>query len=269
MAITNFIETVWSEKLLTELGDRYVAAANSNREFEGEIKNVGDKVKICGVGHVNIFDYKKNTDLTSPQTLNDICAVINIDRAKAFNFQIDDVDRAQSNPKLMSAAMANAASALASEADQYIYSLWENTDHSVYVQPGSTLVDAIIDGVALITENAGDSKCDIVCEISPAVAAELLKEKISLATDNDEALSAGYIGSIAGCKIFVSNNINLFEGEYKCFIRTKRAIAYAEQLSEVDAYRPELRFADAVKGLHLYGATVVYPDELVILGVTE
>ena len=51
-------------------------------------------------------------------------------------------------------------------------------------------------------------------------------------------------------------------------IRTKRAVAYAEQLSKVHAYRPELRFADALKGLHLYGAKVVYPAELVNLSVS-
>ena len=52
---------------------------------------------------------------------------------------------------------------------------------------------------------------------------------------------------------------------YKCMMRTKRAIAFAEQLSEIEAYRPEARFCDAVKGLHLYGASVVYPAELVVL----
>ena len=52
---------------------------------------------------------------------------------------------------------------------------------------------------------------------------------------------------------------------HKCLARTKRAIAFAEQLSEIDAYRPEKRFADAVKGLHLYGAKVVHPTEMILL----
>ena len=55
---------------------------------------------------------------------------------------------------------------------------------------------------------------------------------------------------------------------HRCAIRTKRAIAFAEQLSEIEAYRPELRFADAVKGLHLYGAKVVYPNEIVCLDIS-
>jgi hypothetical protein len=50
-------------------------------------------------------------------------------------------------------------------------------------------------------------------------------------------------------------------------MRTTRAIAFAEQLSEIEAYRPEKRFADAVKGLHLYGTKVVYPEEMVTIDV--
>ena len=88
-----------------------------------------------------------------------------------------------------------------------------------------------------------------------------------MATSNAESLDAGYIGSVAGCKVYVTNNVKTADGKHQCYVRTKRAIAYAEQLSEVHAYRPELRFADAVKGLHLYGAKVIYPAELVVLSV--
>ena len=100
----------------------------------------------------------------------------------------------------------------------------------------------------------------------------ILKAKVGLSTDNQGALEAGCLGSIGGCKIYVSNNLTKSGTEdgvlHKCIARTKRAIAFAEQLSEINAYRPELRFADAVKGLHLYGAKVVYPDEMVLLNLT-
>ena len=99
----------------------------------------------------------------------------------------------------------------------------------------------------------------------------LLKAKIDLGTDNGDSLESGLLGKIAGCKIYVSNNIAYSVGSnakiHKCFVRTKRAIAFADQLSEINAYRPESRFADAVKGLHLYGAKIVYPQELVLLNV--
>ena len=92
-----------------------------------------------------------------------------------------------------------------------------------------------------------------------------------MASDNSESLEKGCIGVIGGCKVFVSNNIVVSEDVdvnfHKCFVRTKRAIAFAEQLSEIEAFRPERRFADAVKGLHLYGAKLIYPGELVVLNL--
>ena len=112
MAITNFISTVWSENLYQALDKQYVAAHNCNREYEGEIREAGSVVKICGINDIAIQNYVKNTDIGAPSALTDNLRELVIDQAKYFNFQIDDVDRAQSNPKLMEAAMKNAACCL-------------------------------------------------------------------------------------------------------------------------------------------------------------
>ena len=272
MAITNFIPTVWSESLYKTLDKQYVAVSNCNREFEGDIREKGDTVKICGIGNVKVSDYKKNTDMSTPETLSDNATTLVIDQAKYFNFQIDDVDRAQASPKLMEAAMKNAANALANEADRYIYNLYTEATRTITCEEVTVdnIIDYLIDArTSLLGANVTDPR-DIVIEVSPAIAGLILKAKLNLSTDNTDVLENGCIGSIGGCKIFVSNNIYVSEGvnggpAYKCMARTKRAIAYAEQLSEIDAYRPERRFADAVKGLHLYGAKLVYPNELIVL----
>ena len=271
MAISNFIPTVWSENLYTQLDKKYIAVNHCNREFEGDIKEKGCTVNIVGVGEVSVFDYTKDTDMSDPQVLSDVARSMVIDQAKAFNFQIDDIDRAQCTPKLMNEAMKVAASALANAADSYVFSLYSQATN--VIKEDSTTVDNIINHIIdartkLFANNVSDAS-DIVIEVSPAVAAIILKAKIDLSTDNTDALETGCIGSIGGCKIFVSNNIASEDKTgatyYKCFARTKRAIAFASQLSEINAYRPEKRFADAVKGLHLFGAKVVYPGEMVLL----
>ncbi len=273
MAITNFISTIWSENLYRELDKQYIAVANCNREFEGDIKSQGSTVKICGVGQISVGDYVKNQDMSAPQALSDTVVELVIDKAKYFNFQIDDVDRAQSNPKLMDAAMKVAASALANEADKCIFDLYTEAQNYKELEgvTAENILDTIIEARQMLYENNVSDGSEVVLEVSPAVAALILKAKIDLSTDNGEILDAGCIGSIAGCRVFVSNNIHVDNEEdfdvYKCFMRTKRAIAFAEQLSEIDAYRPENRFADAVKGLHLYGAKVVYPSEMVVLNL--
>jgi hypothetical protein len=52
-------------------------------------------------------------------------------------------------------------------------------------------------------------------------------------------------------------------------IRTEKAIAFASQIQNVEAYRPEGLFSDAVKGLHVFGAKVVRPKELYGLRVKK
>ena len=273
MAITNFISTIWSENLYKKLDAKYVAVANCNREWEGEIKQKGDRVKILGVGPITIQDYTKNSNLSAPSTLSDNVRELVINQAKAFNFQIDDIDRAQSTPKIMDEALRLAASALANEADKYVFNQYAAISESNTITLANTTQENILDTIfaaILRLQNNGVTD-DVVLEVSPAIASIILKAKLLLATDNRDAIENGCIGSIAGCKVFVSNNVNSVTSSgtvyYKCMMRTKRAIAFAEQLSEIEAYRPELRFADAVKGLMLFGAKIVYPDELMLLNL--
>ncbi|MBQ8431389.1 MAG: P22 coat protein - protein 5 domain protein [Clostridia bacterium] len=274
MAITNFIPTVWSENLYQALDKQYIAVANCNREYEGDIREKGSVVKICGIGDISVSDYLKGSNMTAPEALSDTVRELHINQAKYFNFQIDDIDRTQATPQLMALAMKNAANALANAADRYIYNLYDQAGlcKNLTVAGGDEVINHLIDArTHLMEKNVSDPK-DIIIEVSPAVASMIMKAKINLASDNTDTLENGCIGNVGGCKVFVSNNIVQEEDEsgmiHNCIVRTKRAIAFAEQLSEIEAYRPELRFADAVKGLHLYGAKVVYPEEMVTLSLT-
>ena len=275
MAINNFIPTVWSETLCKNLDKQYVAISNCNREFEGEIKEKGSKVKICGIGNINIKDYTRNIAMSDPQPVDDYATELCIDQAKYFNFQIDDIDKTQGSPKLMEEAMRCAAEALANESDKYIYSLYQDAGYSlrdISCDP-EKVINLIIKARTKLYEQNVSAGTELVLEVSPKVAELIFKANINLLSDNMGALENGCIGKIAGFKLFVSNNIEKTEDpnmnlNYYCFARTKRAIAFAEQISEVVAYRPQNRFADAVKGLHLYGAKVVYPNEFIRLEIS-
>ena len=275
MAITSFIPTVWSETLAKSLDKQYVGIANCTREFEGDIKEMGSTVKICSLGAINVGNYTKNTNINAPEELGGITRDLVIDRAKYFNFQIDDVERAQAVPKLMEEAMRAAAAALSNEADKYVYQLYKDAGHFVCSYKGTTenILNLILKARTKLYESGVTPGEEVVLEVSPQIAELIFKAKLALSSDNGELLETGCIGSIAGFKVFVSNNI-LQESDvanniaHYCMARTKRAIAFAEQISEVEAYRPENRFADAVKGLHLYGAKVVYPNELVSLEIS-
>jgi hypothetical protein len=273
MAITNFIPTIWSETLYSELNKNFVAVNHCNRDFEGDIKSKGSVVNICGVGDITVKDYTANTDMSTPQELDDTVTKLEIDRAKFFNFQIDDVNKAQASPKLMEAAMKKAAEAIANEADKYIFSLYSQAGKTIDSTPSAAtpLFNTILQAREFLYENNVGDNTELFLEVSPKIASFLLRDKVNTAYMNTDALESGYLGSIFGCKIFVCNNVEVAHENnseiHHCILRTKRAIAFADQLSEVEAYRPEKRFADAVKGLHLYGAKVVYPNEMVCLDI--
>ena len=270
MAITNFIPTIWSENLISALDKQYIGVANCNRDFEGDIKQRGSSVKICDIGDITVGDYTKDTDMSTPQELSDNLTELVIDRAKYFNFQIDDIDKAQCSPKLIEAAMKNAANALSNAADKYIYSLYCDAAYQITASiPNEDIIDSLLKCREILYENNVTNSDDIVIELCPAVATHLIKCQADKFSYNNDILTTGCIGTIAGCKIFVSNNIEREnDNMYHCVVRTKRAIAFAEQLSEIEAYRPEKRFADAVKGLHLYGAKVIHPTEIIDFFVT-
>ena len=272
MSVQSFIPTIWSETLQKALNQKYIGVANCSREYEGDIRKKGNRVKILNVGDVNISNYNANSNMSAPQTLDGTSVELTIDRAKYFNFQLDDVDRAQAVPGLMEAAMKNAAAALSKEADQYVYSLENSAGFNLTCNLNddpANIVGSLLKARTKLFENGVTSADDIVFELSPKVAEYLLKAEINLSSENNELLETGCIGKIAGCKVYVSNNVHVEEGgsnfHHYCYARSRRAIAFAEQLSEIEAYRPELRFADAVKGLHLYGAKAIYPLEFGVI----
>lgn len=271
MAITNFIPTLWSETLYTELEKDYVGVRLCSRDFEGEIRGEGDRVKICGIGPVTVFDYNKNQDMPAAEVLSDSERTLIIDQAKGFNFFLDSIDLAQSKKGLMQAAMKEASNALSDVADRYVYSL---TDASVEVidndaVTSTNIISTIADARRILMEHNVPNSAKISLEVPPAIEQKLVLAKVLRSTDNVEALGRGYIGTFMGFDIYVTNNIaQQGDGSFRCVARTGRAIAFAEQVSAVKAYEPELRHGDAVKGLHLYGAKIVYPKEMVFLNLT-
>jgi len=104
----------------------------------------------------------------------------------------------------------------------------------------------------------------------------LIKNKV-LETEGsvvaDEAYTAGYIGRAFGFDFYLSNNLSTGTRAIgtlhsnRLLAGTSRAMSFAEQIVKVEAYRPENSFADAVKGLHVYGAKVIDPTALVQLSL--
>jgi hypothetical protein len=348
MAITNFVPEVWSATLLSILEKSlvYAGAPCVNRNYEGDISAYGDTVHITSIADPSIVTYTKDTDLTV-EVLTDADRTLLVDQAKAFAFEIDDIDlrQARSGGALMTEAAQRAAWGLRDVADRFVAGrMAGGASNSLGVVDATTVTnvyDALLVPAAVkLDENNVPTEGRFVV-VSPSVYGKLLLDSrfIKANESGTAALHNGVVGNAAGFQILKSNNafqgnrtgitattvssgkgltgaagtfnqgdvglsvagtgigassnkiasvnadgsvaqttvnqtasatvtdIALSGGGQLAIAGSSIATSYAEQISKVEAFRPEKRFADALKGLHLYGSKVVRGEALVVASV--
>src|SRR6187431_2110640 len=91
-----FIPVLWSTKLIEKFYHSTVLTAISNTDYEGEIKNYGDKVIIRTKPTIIINDYRAD-GLLAVQRPTGNFTELNIDQGKYFNTALDDVMEKQSD----------------------------------------------------------------------------------------------------------------------------------------------------------------------------
>ena len=274
MAITTFIPELWSARLLYALENSHVATNLVNRNYQGQITNAGDTVHINSIGAITVSDYTKNTDMSAPEALTTTDQTLDINQAKSFNFQVDDVDNVQAAGDLIDTAMGRAAYALADVSDAFLLKTIANGVASANKIGAKATLTALTASnvyeniVKLRTklDKANVPTTGRTIVVPPEVYALLLLDDRFAKSGSDSgqnALLNGMVGRVAGFDVFMSNNCvsgtDGGSGTTPYFVITAQVAAattYAEQIIKTEAYRMEKRFADAVKGLHVYGAKV-------------
>lgn len=278
MAVTNFVPDLWSARLLVALRKSTVAASLCNRDYEGEIRRMGDSVKITGVARPTIGNYTAHTDITV-EDIDDNSRSLIIDQAKYFAFELDDIEKAQSvnGGAVLNQATDEAAFGLRDTADQFLFTTIaagvsaaapDNSIAEATIATATAAYDRLVD-MKVLLDNSSTPQEGRWAVVTPAFHGWLLKDSrfISAGDDAGAAVRAnGRVGSAAGLNIYVSNNLpdgpgaglgkNLLAGY-------NGATTFAEQIVSVEGARMEKRFADMVKGLHVYGAKVTRPEALV------
>lgn len=277
MAVTSFIPQLWSARLLTALEKSHVATNLVNRDYEGVITAQGDVVNINSIGDINIKNYTKNSDMSDPDDLSTTATKLTISQSKYFNFQVDDVDKVQSAGDLVDTAMSNAAYKLADVADEYLLGVMASGADSANVLKATALTAANIYenivALRLILDKNNVPTAQRAITVPPEAYALLLQDARFVeggGTQAEETVRNGYVGQVAGFTVYESNNLPKDEstGAISIIASVPTATTYAEQIVSTEAYRMEKRFADAVKGLHVYGATVTDGKRLAVLPAT-
>ncbi len=279
MAYQNFKAKIWSKAIDRELERAFVFADGTNQQYSGEIKGLGDTVRILGVGKPTVTEHDLiNGDITlsTPEKVADTSVSLVVDKAAYFNYAVGDIDKAQGAGKVMAVLNEEASEEVANCIDKHIANLVNPDSKTVGLQMftktqiSNANVMATLDACqALLYANDVSPATEVEMILPPWLYMLFRQAYQNKDTDNSEYLTNGKVAKYDNMTIKMSNNVTIkndgTRDVYYVQIRTKRAIALAMSEAHTEPYRPESSFSDAVKGFKLYGAKIVRPKELVVL----
>lgn len=266
-----FIPQLWSKKLNQLLEKKCVMMQCVNRNWEGEITQQGDTVKIIKPADVTVSTLTSENIAYS--SLNPTSMDLVINQKKFFAFKIDDVAKVQANSDIMEAHLANAKKAIEQVQDSYLLAMHTDveagntigTDSAPITLDKTTIYEHFVKlSLALKNSDAVSAGARPWVVINPNIESYLLQspEFINAYKVADETLREGAIGRIAGMDVLVSTNLTEVAGKYYVLAGTNDAITFASQLAKIESLRDKDSFSDLVRGLYLYGAKTVQPKAL-------
>lgn len=278
-----YIPQIWAKKLVMELNPRLFLSHIANTDYEGEIKNAGDVVKIRKVPQVAVHNYSVRGELTVDDITGPAVIDLEINKGKYYAFNIDDVEKAQSDLDYGGKAVEEAAKSLkeAIESDFIVGirtgAAAANQGAKAGAKSQSYNIGSAEAALALTADNALDFviNCGSVLDeqnvpeegrwmvIPPAVANRIKKSEIKevyVTGDPKSSLRTGNIGRIDRFDIFVSNMITPESGKLFPFFGHKSAVTFANQLVKNEVVTREKHFGKVHRGLCVYGYEVILPE---------
>ena len=277
MSFNNFKAKIWSKDIQRELERVAVYANDTNQKYSGEIKGVGDTVRIQGVGKpkITMFTNKDRIKLEEAERVEDTSTSLIVDHVATFNYAVHDIDKAQGANGVLPILNTEASEETGNVIDRAIAEL-SNDKQAKKMTPVEIVGGK--DGNALsvldlalqhLYEMDVNPSTLITVTIPPAFYTRFKQVYTHIDTNNSEYLKNGQIAKYSNAVIRLSNNVAKDkEGHDLIQVKTQRAIALAKSEPHTEPYRPEDGFADAVKGFVLFGTKIVRPKEFINIPVS-
>jgi N4-gp56 family major capsid protein len=272
----NFIPEIWSAQFVQQFQKALVFGGPSvcNHDYEGEIGAYGDTVNITSIGDVTVSDYDDTEDLDYEDVPTSSQKLV-IDQQKAFAVGVKDIDKAQSRNGGAAVAqlMSTAAYRMSDAADQFVaLAAYNSTAAGNVLDAVTDFSDAGTAYETLVDLRTALSEASVPTEGRYAIVPSwyyglLLKDDRFTRADSYGSTSAlinGEVGRAAGFAILESQNgVEPSDGTtYNVQAGTPMATSFANNLIEHEVIRDPNRFRDLMRGLHVYGGKVTYPDGL-------
>jgi hypothetical protein len=292
----NFIPEIWSGKLIENFYDATVLSAISNTDYEGEIRRMGDTVNIRTQPNITIREYVKGQNLVVESPDSPKLQLL-IDKGEYFSCVEDDIDRVQSDIKLMDMWSKDASEQMKVKIDQRVltdmlpdidaankgatagaqsasFNLGTTGTPLSVTKDGAVSTTAVIDlivdmGTVLDEANVPESDRFLII---PAKMAGLIKKSelkdASLTGDSASPLRNGRLGMIDRFTLYVSHNLNVSSGKTSLVAGHKMGFTFASQMTEMETIRAQSTFGNIIRGLQVYGYKVTKPEALAQAVVT-
>lgn len=275
MSYQNFKAKIWAKAIDRDLERKTVFADDTNKEYSGQIKALGDTVRIMNVAAPTVTTQilkDGNIKLEDPEHVSDQSVSLVVDYLSTFNYVVGDIDAAQGAGKVLAVLNEQVSEKVAGEIDKAIADLSLGTVGINKYDKANTVInkDNILDVLDSMQTKLFEKDVATTTEISvtmPPWMFKVLKQAfVQLDTDNSNMMENGKVAKYSNMTIKMSNNVARDKnGHYYVQAKTKRAIALAKSENHTEAYRPEKGFADAVKGFCMFGCKVVRPAEMITL----
>jgi len=133
-----FIPTLWSNKLNAKFFANTMLTEITNTDWEGEIKNQGDTIRIRTAPSITIRDYAgAGTTLTSEVPVP-ISVDMQINKGKYFNVQVNDILAHQADMDLMNMFTDDAAKQMKIQIENDCFFQYFVTEGTVAANKGAT-----------------------------------------------------------------------------------------------------------------------------------
>ncbi len=302
---TGFIPEIWSGKLVEKFYASTVLAAISNTDYEGEIKNKGDRVKIRTKPTISIHNYSAD-ELLGLDRPSGGTVELYIGNGKYFSLILDDVMEVQSDLNILSMWSDDAAQQLKISVDtdvlQGISGNMVAANQGIAAGAITASINLGVTGTPLSVvardPTSGEAELlDVLMRmgqvldeqnipevgrwvVMPAWAGRMIKQselrQAYLSGDAVSMLRNGRLGMVDRFTIYISNllpnnstdSAQYAPGEWPIYAGHAHGLTFASQISKVETLRSELTFGQILRGLQVYGYQVVDGKALVQAQVT-
>jgi hypothetical protein len=292
LSAAGFIPEIWSGKLVEKFYASTVLAAISNTDYEGEIKNQGDKVRIRTKPTITISDYRADGQLSVQRPVGGEVD-LTIDQGKYFSVILDDVMEIQSDLNNMSIWADDASEQFKITIDTAVLlgllgqAAAKNKGLTAGNITSAINLGATTTPLALVNADPATGEVEVLDMILragqamdeqnipetgrwlvlPTWAATLVKRselrQAYLSGDGVSMLRNGRIGMIDRFTLYTSNLLptgvagGLAAGETAIYAGHAHGLTFASQFTKTETLRSEQTFGQILRGLQVYGYKVV------------